>query len=597
MTTDLLALIKSRQDQEAEFNYGIQTADRYVSTLATCVGSDLCYRYGSTKSVSFNDALKRAGRTLTYSNPEMRVKDVYSEKMPDGIEIPKHALMVFKHILTTPRKDRDGDILRTKGARPDPAMLMLWQHVHTLPIGKSLGVAEHNEKQLVMYSAIVDVNELAQDAAVMIANKMGRFSHGFKALEFSAIKEGKAVPGKTTGEKGFDVTRFEIMEESLVSVPANVDAETLEVYLDLIEGEKLTSSIMKSYGKSLRTTRSDRFPGMALDEKHATEEKGKEGSCGCGSPPDKPCGCGGKKPPSEKTDDDADKGEPDDTGTKDDKGVAECPECGVELEDGECPECGYVAKPSKEKPEEEVEEEKSLKPNKGMSLSSSFYGSLPDSWESVQETLRMSVLSYMKSEGVIKEAPSNSPGDYAMLISTNLGSAIVRVEISGSPFEVKFYKVMWELDGNKSPKFTGAPKEVQIQVSADVIEKAVKLDKGMFGTKAGRVLSKGNYEIIKEVHDGMEELHEHCSTRSGKALCQKCQTSLKSVLDGASKQEPPELEAEKTFSLSNWLADSSPEDRKRFKGVLEAMESVDATQRLTKQFRQSVKKSIATEAS
>lgn len=473
MTTDLLTLIKSRQDQEAEFNYGIQTADRYVSTLATCVGSDLCYRYGSTKSASFNDALKRAGRTLTYSNPDMQVKDVYSEKMPDGIEIPKHALMVFKHILTTPRKDRDGDILRTKGARPDPAMLMLWQHVHTLPIGKSLGVAEHNEKQLVMYSAIVDVNELAQDAAVMIANKMGRFSHGFKALEFSAIKEGKAVPGKTTGEKGFDVTRFEIMEESLVSVPANVDAETLEVYLDLIEGEKLTSSIMKSYGRSLRTTRSARFPGMSLDEKHATEEKGKEGSCGCGSPPDKPCGCGGKKPPSEKTDDDADKGEPEDTGTKDDKGVAECPECGVELEDGECPECGYVAKPGKEKPEEEVEDTKDF-------------------------------------------------------------------------------------------------------------------DDDPFGEKAGRVLSKGNYATIKEVHDGMEELAEHCSTRSGKALCQKCQMSLKSVLDGASKEEPPEPEVEKTFSLSDWLADSSPEDRKRVKGVLEAMESVEKQTRLTDTFRKAV---------
>lgn len=479
MTIDLLTLINLRQKQAAEFNYGIQTADRYVSTLATCVGSDLCYRYGSTKSASFNDALKRAGRTLTYSNPDMQLKDVYTEQMPEGIEIPKHALMVFKHILTTPRKDRDGDILRTKGARPDPSMLMLWQHVHTLPIGKSLGVAEHTDKQLVMYSAIVDVNELAQDAAVMIANKMGRFSHGFKALEFSAIKD-KAEPGKTSGGKGFDVTRFEIMEESLVSVPANVDAETLEVYLDLIEGEKLTSSIMKSYGKKLRSTRSDRFPGMSLGEKDAsTEEKGKpDGSCGCGSAPDKPCGCGGKKPPSEKTDDnDADEGEPEDDGAEDDK-VTECPECGVEMEEGECPECGYVAKAASEKSEENVEAEK--------------------------------------------------------------------------------------------------------EFSEDVLV-----------TKAGRVLSKGNYETIKEVHDGMEELHEQCSTRSGKALCQKCQMSLKAVLDSAHKEEP---EVAKGISFSDWLADSTPEDRKRVKGVLEAMDTVDTAQRFTKSFRQSIKNGVATGA-
>lgn len=482
MTIDLLTLINLRQKQAAEFNYGIQTADRYVSTLATCVGSDLCYRYGSTKSVSFNDALKRAGKTLTYSNPDMLLKDVYSEKMPEGIEIPKHALMVFKHILTTPRKDRDGDILRTKGARPDPSMLMLWQHVHTLPIGKSLGIAEHNEKQLVMYSAIVDVNELAQDAAVMIANKMGRFSHGFKALEFSAIKEGKAVPGKTTGEKGFDVTRFEIMEESLVSVPANVDAETLEIYLDLIEGEKLTSSIMKSYGKNLRSTRSGRFPGITLGEKCGADEKGKpEGSCGCGcgGSPDKPCGCGGKKPPSEKTDDE---GEPEDDDTEDDK-VAECPHCGVEMEEGECPECGYVAKAKKSQEDETTE------------------------------------------------------------------------------------------------------KEIEVEKEFDADDP--------FGTKAGRVLSKNNYATIKEVHGSMEEIYEHCSTRSGKALVQKCGMSLKAVLNGASKEEP---EVAKGISFPEWLADSSPEDRKRVKGVLEAMDSIDTAQRLTKSFRQSVKKGIATRA-
>ena len=471
MATDLLTLINLRQKQEAEFNYGIQTADRYANNLVTCVGSDLCYRYGSTKSVSFNDALKRASRTLTYANPDMMLNDIYSDKMPDGIEIPKHALMVFKHVLTTPRKDRDGDILRTKGARPDPSMLLLWQHVHTLPIGKALGVASHDENELVMYSAVVDVNELAQDAAVMIANKMGRFSHGFKALEFSAIKEGKATPGNPTGGKGFDVTRFEIMEESLVSVPANIDAETLEVYLDLIEGDKLTSSIMKSYGKSLRSTRSARFPGMTLGEKHA---EGDKSDCGCGAPKDKPCGCGGKKPASEKTDDAPDEGKSaTDDGTKDDK-VAECPECGVELEDGECPECGYT---------------------------------IPDE----------------KPEGAV-ESKSFDP---------------------------------------------------------DAAE----------GEKVGRVLSKGNYSTIKEVHDSMTEVHEHCSTRSGKALAQKCQTSLKSVLDGATLED---MEVEKGISFSTWLADSSTEDRKRIKGVLDAMDSVEAAQRLTKSFHKSIQNGIVT---
>lgn len=576
MTTDLLSLINSRQKQAAEFNYGIQTADRYVSTLSTCVGSDLCYRYGSTKSVSFNDALKRASRTLTYSNPDMLLKDVYSEKMPEGIEIPKHALMVFKHILTTPRKDRDGDILRTKGARPDPSMLMLWQHVHTLPIGKSLGVAEHTDKELVMISAIVDVNELAQDAAVMIANKMGRFSHGFKALEFSAIKEGKAENGKTSGAKGFDVTRFEIMEESLVSVPANVDAETLEVYLDLIEGEKLTSSIMKSYGKKLRATRSDRFPGMSLGEKHADTEKGEsgEGSCGCGSPKDKPCSCQGKpKPTSEKTDDgDSDESKPEPDDTEDDK-VTECPECGVELEDGVCPECGYVAKKSEEK-------------TKG------YFPNLTGSFEQVKDKLQAALRPYLQAQGIVSEpAPQadgvlvGQPYFYCFIESTFVDTVIAGVE-NGSPMS-RLFEIKWRRTEADGVEFYDDP--VEVEVTASISRK-----KSFDAEKAGRVLSKSNYATIKEVHDGMEELTEHCSTRSGKALCQKCQMSLKSVLDGAQKEEPEEPEVAKGISFSDWLVDSSSEDRKRVKGILEAMDTVEANQRLTKSFQQSVKKGIAT---
>lgn len=255
----LLAEINSRQEKRTEFNYGILTADRYVKTVQDCVGSEICYRYACTKSTSFDDVLKKSTKTLTYNNPEMKTQDIYDltkfhrlDINDDQIELPKNTLMVFRHILTTPRKDRDGDILRTKGATVDPNMLLLWNHVHTLPTGKMLGIAEHSSKLLSLFSAIIDMNELCHDAAVMIDNKMGRFSHGFRALDFDKMKEEE---GRTTSPGGFDIKLFEIMEESIVTVPSNTDSETQEILLSLVEGGKLTSPIMKSFGKSIREHR------------------------------------------------------------------------------------------------------------------------------------------------------------------------------------------------------------------------------------------------------------------------------------------------------------------------------------------------------
>ena len=263
---ELLQLIQARQQKNTRWNHGILTGDKYASTLQDVVGSDLCYRYGSNKSTSFSDAIKKASQTLTYNNEEMVVEDIYGTEVKagkiEGIELPKNTLMAFRHILTTPKKDRDGDILLTKGAEPDPNMLLLWQHVSTLPIGKSLRVVKHTDDILVMDSCIVDMNELCHDAAVMIENKMGRFSHGFKATEFEAIKGG-----------GFEIQKFEIMEESLVSVPANTDAEVLEVILDLVESDKLTSSMMKSYGNHIRGLRPKQVAG-GLDINVTVDVKG-----------------------------------------------------------------------------------------------------------------------------------------------------------------------------------------------------------------------------------------------------------------------------------------------------------------------------------
>ncbi len=340
---DLLTEIRNRQQVMSEWNSGIITADRYVKTMEDCVGSDLCYRYACRKNSSYNDAIKRAAGILTHNNQDMVVDDSANfsnfkqsfkreDKWGDAIILPKNTLMVFEHTLTTPRKDRDGDILRTQGARPDPKMLMLWQHVHTLPIGKMLGVTEHNSKSLKLVSAIVDINELSHDAAVMIDNKMGRFSHGFRALDFQKVKE---EDGKNTSPGGFDVKSFEILEESLVSVPANVDAETSEVLLSLVESKKLTSPILKGMGQSIRAKRPVTSAGGFDFENGPNKQKC---GCGCGGAVG---GCG-KGKGSDETD--ASK-EADDELSDVSKGKSEntkmtCEKCGSKMVDGICPKCG-----------------------------------------------------------------------------------------------------------------------------------------------------------------------------------------------------------------------------------------------------------------
>lgn len=288
----LLQAIKARGEKQTEFNYGILTADRYVRTVRECVGLEACYKYATCQRTSFQDVLDKAAKTLVYSNEDMVRESllfngqIEGSKAPklDGVEMPKNTLMVFKHILTTPRKDRDGDILRTQGATVDPKMPLLWQHVHTLPIGKMLAIAEHTDKKLSLVSCIVDMNELSHDAAVMIEAGMGRFSHGFRALNFTELKE---EPGQTTGPNGFDIKEFEIMEASLVSVPSNTDAETEDVLMHLVGSGKLTSPIMKEVGKSIKERQPTSIPVTKEipDENEpgsGSEEETKQG-CTCSS--------------------------------------------------------------------------------------------------------------------------------------------------------------------------------------------------------------------------------------------------------------------------------------------------------------------------
>lgn len=539
VNSQLLAAIKERRNSQTEFNYGILTADRYVKTLQECVGSDLCYRYAAKGNVSYNDILKKAAETLTYNNPDMKVLDSVGqwEKQfkQDSIflgdtelEVPKHTLMVIKHVLTTPRKDRDGDILRTSGAKPDPKMLMLWQHVHTLPIGKMLGIAEHTSNKLALYSAIVDMNELAHDAAVMIDNEMGRFSHGFRALEFDKIKEDE---GDTTSPGGFDVKSFEIMEESLVSVPSNVDAETEEVMLSLIEDGKMTSPMMKTYGKSIREHRPKQFNvPVNLDlnvringkDVNANQPRNGSGSAETKGAGKEGCACGGT---------------PKETDGK----------------------AGKEGTPTDEK----------------MLIG----GFIDGSWEDIEHKLRDKAGPYLKERGITLDDDA-----FVFLLGTFADHAIVCIERMHS--EPEYYKLFWRME-NGEPEFNDAPKQVDIEHSTEVRERINRFYQAK-STKAGRVISRRNLEKLTDVKEDMDEIEkQHVSTRSGVTLVRSAKGKVQEIIDEASMDNDDDNKRDfgVDAAITKVIADADQDQRNHLMSVLKTIDDIEKRQKASEKFR------------
>lgn len=512
----LLSKIKARQTKQAEFNSGILTADRYVRTLLDCVGSDVCYQYAAGKTESFDDILRKSANTLTYNNDEMVLEDIYGKPGEwkggkefewvdadgDSLQLPKNTLMVFRHVLTTPKKDRDGDILRTQGAKPDPKMLLLWQHIHTLPIGKMLSVVEHNSKRLAIVSAIVDINAAAHDAAVMIDNGMGRFSHGFRALEFSQIKEGPSEDG------GFDVKLFEIMEASVVSVPSNTDAEVEEVILSLVEGKKLTSPIMKEVGKSIRGRVNKRVSvatgvkslPISLDLNITVNGKSAgTGNVKCNGKPDCGCGCSGA---SKETDENQTQGQ-----NPADKEMMLCPKCGAEMIDGKCTKCDYQAESGSSGESQNDADDKSFLMDAGDNASQKsktstkaatpyiYPGSISDSYESIGWSLREQARPFLKTAGLIQDDPDHH--SWVDVVATFDGTVILSVENENGR---KYYRTNWKKVAADDYRLTGVPVEVSLQVSTQILEKAISLSRltskncgtGSGGFQAGNTCARGS---------------------------------------------------------------------------------------------------------
>ena len=227
---ELLALIRSRKSSSGRFGYGVCFADNYIRGVANAVnaGSFNISHLGKSMSFDFDALIKESAEKLVYSNDEMAVLQKedstanFSKILKRGTEAPPNTLMLFRNVITTPKKDRDRDVLETGGAEPDLKMPLLWQHMHPVPIGKMVEVYKHTKTRLEVNTALLDINQVSYDSAKLIEAGVLRISHGFLPKQWEELED--------DGDdwSGFRFKEFEIMEESVVSVPSNTDAEILE---------------------------------------------------------------------------------------------------------------------------------------------------------------------------------------------------------------------------------------------------------------------------------------------------------------------------------------------------------------------------------
>ena len=231
---------------------GIITADRYFRSIEQCVdGACPAHLFNAKDSDAWAQKLTEAESKLTYCSGEVtEVKAPSSGKFIATLDL----------VITTTKKDRDGDVLETKGARLDPRAPLLWQHMPIQPIGALVKELKRTDDLFPARFGIADT-QLGRDAAVLAELGALRVSHGFDPDEdeFEPLED----------DSGFLVKSFEIFEVSLVSIPSNTDA-----VITAFSREKLHHPAVRAWAKNAYDDRDKVWASTSL-----ANESGKSCSC------------------------------------------------------------------------------------------------------------------------------------------------------------------------------------------------------------------------------------------------------------------------------------------------------------------------------
>lgn len=241
------SILESLSLRSLATRWGIGTAIQYIKTVDEVFAKGL-----TSPTLAFSLApdvwrkeLESAARRLTYCDESSNDVGYLVKSIREGADIASGAVLEYDCILSTRRKDRDGDIVEPGGMDVDQKMPLLWQHVQSQPIGKHISVVSQDENRVVCKFAIADI-PLGRDAATLVKFGALRKSHGFKPIpgEFEPVEIVKTADGKQVA-KGWHIRKSAVMEGSLVSIPANADANVLAVY------EKSFDGLCTAYSRDL----------------------------------------------------------------------------------------------------------------------------------------------------------------------------------------------------------------------------------------------------------------------------------------------------------------------------------------------------------
>lgn len=245
---------------------GISVANRFAS-FSVLGTSRIVPRTRRNREV-----IEGTKRQLVYTDKNARPLVIVTKSSKDDgdenrdKEIPKNAIMVFDCVMTTGAKDRDGDVLDPEGAKLDKKMPLLWQHLPFEPVGVLVKIISQDKDGIKARFAILDT-KLGRDAAKMVEAGAVRISHGFvpKKIEplYDDDYEGDGQPPIT----GFKIEEYDVMECSLVSIPANPEAEILQH-----ERVKFHHPLVKSFISSIKGRREPSRGDRSMSDEKKTEK-------------------------------------------------------------------------------------------------------------------------------------------------------------------------------------------------------------------------------------------------------------------------------------------------------------------------------------
>jgi phage head maturation protease len=429
---------------------GIGVAASHFRGLAKSIAAGSC-----PSGIAVNlweKELAEAESRLTYCDDAMReikaidsasVEHTLRQKSADGTIEKTGAILVYDCVLSSCSKDRDGDVIDQKGGlEVDANMPLLWQHIQISPIGKHIGVLSQDETFTKSRFAIADT-ALGRDAATLVKFGALRKSIGFKPFDFIPREIVKGADGRDV-VRGWHIKKSGCMEGSLVSIPANPDANILNAWAKEFDGlatafsrGELKDGMVKHWAKGYYDLRPAQAPGVTLETKAAT-------------------------PPATKAD------EPlpaDSSGMNPDK-IEKCPDCSGTIDaQGKCTKCSWH-RPQNEPTKGGADLLTKMDEASGLKYYSSGTNPHPvGSFEAVQYELNRTAASHMRGKGV----PYSTDG-YCHMLATFTDSAIICVEPYASNQRAKCYRVGWSTKDGVAA-WDGEATEVKLETS--VVEKAI----------------------------------------------------------------------------------------------------------------------------